>query len=110
MFYEEQVRQAIAQGHRRSGNGGAPPPIPPVWYRQPIYYKCNRLSVVGTGADIQWPSYSEFMDFELELALVIGRQVRALTPDNAADAVRSEERRVGKECVSQCRSRWSLYH
>src|SRR3546814_17015392 len=24
--------------------------------------------------------------------------------------VRSEERRVGKECVSKCRSRWSLYH
>src|SRR3546814_15233130 len=23
---------------------------------------------------------------------------------------RSEERRVGKECVSTCRSRWSLYH
>src|SRR3546814_5893635 len=25
-------------------------------------------------------------------------------------AVRSEERRVGKECVSTCRSRWSRYH
>src|SRR3546814_15488428 len=25
-------------------------------------------------------------------------------------ASRSEERRVGKECVSTCRSRWSLYH
>ena len=23
---------------------------------------------------------------------------------------RSEERRVGKECVSECRSRWSPYH
>src|SRR3546814_1357706 len=26
------------------------------------------------------------------------------------DADRSEERRVGKECVSTCRSRWSPYH
>jgi hypothetical protein len=25
-------------------------------------------------------------------------------------AVRSEERRVGKECISRCRSRWSPYH
>src|SRR3546814_2323954 len=25
-------------------------------------------------------------------------------------SVRSEERRVGKECVSTCRSRWSPYH
>ena len=24
--------------------------------------------------------------------------------------LRSEERRVGKECVCQCRSRWSPYH
>src|SRR3546814_3735186 len=28
---------------------------------------------------------------------------------NAANG-RSEERRVGKECVSTCRSRWSPYH
>src|SRR3546814_15118678 len=26
------------------------------------------------------------------------------------EAFRSEERRVGKECVSTCRSRWSPYH
>src|SRR3546814_11953577 len=26
------------------------------------------------------------------------------------DLVRSEERSVGKECVSTCRSRWSPYH
>src|SRR3546814_20746115 len=25
-------------------------------------------------------------------------------------SMRSEERRVGKECVSTCRSRWSPYH
>src|SRR3546814_6995558 len=28
----------------------------------------------------------------------------------ARDSKRSEERRVGKECVSTCRSRWSPYH
>src|SRR3546814_14736730 len=28
----------------------------------------------------------------------------------AIRAARSEERRVGKECVSTCRSRWSPYH
>src|SRR3546814_12281661 len=29
---------------------------------------------------------------------------------HAAKFGRSEERRVGKECVSTCRSRWSPYH
>src|SRR3546814_18236256 len=28
----------------------------------------------------------------------------------SATGERSEERRVGKECVSTCRSRWSQYH
>src|SRR3546814_13454426 len=28
----------------------------------------------------------------------------------ALHMLRSEERRVGKECVSTCRSRWSQYH
>ena len=37
------------------------------------------------------------------------------TNNSAADALsrkfsRSEERRVGKECASMCRSRWSPYH
>src|SRR3546814_12632455 len=30
--------------------------------------------------------------------------------DAVDEPVRSEERRVGKECVSTCRSRWSPYH
>src|SRR3546814_14493520 len=34
-------------------------------------------------------------------------QVLGLTVD---EAMRSEERRVGKECVSTCRSRWSPYY
>ena len=29
---------------------------------------------------------------------------------NGEEAVRSEERRVGKECALLCRSRWSPYH
>src|SRR3546814_5873603 len=34
---------------------------------------------------------------------------RLLFLDDLHD-MRSEERRVGKECVSTCRSRWSPYH
>src|SRR3546814_18586889 len=30
--------------------------------------------------------------------------------DSKIARIRSEERRVGKECVSTCRSRWSPYH
>src|SRR3546814_8619120 len=44
----------------------------------------------------------------VELAL---QRLPEQSPARAADlGTRSEERRVGKECVSTCRSRWSPYH
>src|SRR3546814_14775304 len=44
---------------------------------------------------------------EGELVIIDGEAGHVLaTPDD----IRSEERRVGKECVSTCRSRWSPYH
>src|SRR3546814_18199335 len=43
-----------------------------------------------------------------DIALVLGPPDSPLTRDRLVG--RSEERRVGKECVSTCRSRWSPYH
>src|SRR3546814_12320804 len=37
-------------------------------------------------------------------------EVAGIARSGATVAIRSEERRVGKECVSTCRSRWSPYH
>src|SRR3546814_15854960 len=42
------------------------------------------------------------------IAAEIGRAHDEL--QRTASVFRSEERRVGKECVSTCRSRWSPYH
>src|SRR3546814_12119702 len=36
--------------------------------------------------------------------------VEQLPENHSVPPLRSEERRVGKECVSTCRSRWSPYH
>src|SRR3546814_12298992 len=46
------------------------------------------------------------------IAVEIGCQSRKKVAEAPADRSnpRSEERRVGKECVSTCRSRWSPYH
>src|SRR3546814_18095689 len=45
-------------------------------------------------------------------ARLVGHMSSARAADAAAfrQTWRSEERRVGKECVSTCRSRWSPYH
>src|SRR3546814_4410439 len=49
------------------------------------------------------------------VAAIVERHGMLLVEDDiyrpfADDPPRSEERRVGKECVSTCRSRWSPYH
>src|SRR3546814_9443961 len=47
---------------------------------------------------------------EADLALLLFDARAGITPLDEHFANRSEERRVGKECVSTCRSRWSPYH
>src|SRR3546814_17715741 len=40
----------------------------------------------------------------------VGQFLQRLFIESVPVCQRSEERRVGKECVSTCRSRWSPYH
>src|SRR3546814_14142802 len=47
---------------------------------------------------------------EEELAPYLTGQEQRLSLTGPSLLMRSEERRVGKECVSTCRSRWSPYH
>jgi 2-keto-4-pentenoate hydratase/2-oxohepta-3-ene-1,7-dioic acid hydratase in catechol pathway len=47
--------------------------VPAAYRDQPIYYKGNRFSVVGHEHDVLWPRYSQYMDYELEFGIVIGR-------------------------------------
>lgn len=57
--------------------------VPDVWYKQPIYYKGNRFSVIGTGEDVYWPSYADKLDFELEFGLFIGKAGRDIAKSEA---------------------------
>jgi 2-keto-4-pentenoate hydratase/2-oxohepta-3-ene-1,7-dioic acid hydratase in catechol pathway len=59
----------------------------PVWYQQPIYYKCNRFSVIGPGEDILWPRYAELIDYELEFGIVIGRKGKDITREKAREHI-----------------------
>lgn len=57
--------------------------IPQVWYQQPIYYKANRLAVVGPEADVIWPTYAEVMDYELEFGFFIGKGGKNIAKEDA---------------------------
>ncbi len=61
--------QHVKKGFEKRGE-----PMPQEWYDIPVYYKSAHWSVVGPGDDVHWPSFTEKFDYELELAVVIGRQ------------------------------------
>src|SRR3546814_12363255 len=63
--------------------------------------------LVMFGILLQWPTLLTLLMFPV---LVVMYVRLARTEERDAIASRSEERRVGKECVSTCRSRWSPYN
>jgi len=59
--------------------------VPPEWYEIPAYWKGNPDAVFGPGDDIRWPPYTEKLDYELEMGLVIGRRAhRVAASDSTA--------------------------
>ncbi|MER5428483.1 fumarylacetoacetate hydrolase family protein [Streptomyces sp. NPDC002588] len=78
--FEEHV-----EGVRRSidGSGG----VPEAWYDAPTFYFTNPYAVIGPYDDVPVPPGSKVLDFELEVAAVIGREGRDLTPEQARDHI-----------------------
>jgi 2-keto-4-pentenoate hydratase/2-oxohepta-3-ene-1,7-dioic acid hydratase in catechol pathway len=61
--------------------------VPKTFYEQPIYYKANRFSVIGTEQDVYWPNYSKLMDFELEFGFYVRKKGVDITRDKARDYI-----------------------
>jgi len=58
-------------------------PIPPEWYKAPVYYKGNHRTIIGSDEDLPWPLETTKLDYELELACVIGRAGRDVSEQEA---------------------------
>ncbi|MEU9409922.1 fumarylacetoacetate hydrolase family protein [Streptomyces sp. NPDC048281] len=78
--FEEHV-----EGVRRSVDGSAG--VPERWYAAPTFYFTNPYAVYGPGDGIPVPPGSSVLDFELEVAAVIGGEGRDLTPEQARDHI-----------------------
>src|SRR5450631_1734779 len=64
----------------------------PDWYELPVFYFSNPYAIAGDGEDIAIPPGSAELDFELEVAAIIGRGGADLTPEEA-------EQRIAGYCV-----------
>jgi fumarylacetoacetate (FAA) hydrolase len=51
-------------------------PIPPAWYDAPVFYFSNPAGIRGPGDPVPKPESTSILDFELEIAAVIGAEGR----------------------------------
>lgn len=58
------------------------------FYEEPAFYMGNHTALLADGEPLRWPSHTEYLDFELELACVLARPVPADSgPDEAEEAI-----------------------
>jgi 2-keto-4-pentenoate hydratase/2-oxohepta-3-ene-1,7-dioic acid hydratase in catechol pathway len=78
LAFEDHVKRGA---ERRNGE------VPAYWYEAPVYYKGNHRQLLGPDDECPWPSYTEKLDFELELAMVVGTRGRDVSASDAADHI-----------------------
>jgi 2-keto-4-pentenoate hydratase/2-oxohepta-3-ene-1,7-dioic acid hydratase in catechol pathway len=83
-----QLRDFIAfEDHIAATSKKRGQPIPPEWYKAPVYYKGNPLTIIGPEEVLLWPLQTQKLDYELELACVIGRKGRDIPAEKAGDYI-----------------------
>jgi 2-keto-4-pentenoate hydratase/2-oxohepta-3-ene-1,7-dioic acid hydratase in catechol pathway len=76
--FEEHVRTA----RRKRGLD-----VVPEWYDVPVFYFTNHLAVKGPDEAVAGPAECEWLDYELEIACVIGKEGRNIAKEDAEDHI-----------------------
>lgn len=79
--FEEHV-EGVVKGVT-GGDGG----VVPEWYQAPTFYFTNPYAMVGAHDDVAVPPGCSVLDFELEVAAVIGRDGASVAPEDAGEHV-----------------------
>jgi 2-keto-4-pentenoate hydratase/2-oxohepta-3-ene-1,7-dioic acid hydratase in catechol pathway len=75
------------EGHVKKGFEKRGEQMPPEWYEIPVYYSSGRQNIIGPEDDVLWPSFTEKFDYELEIALVIGKTGRNVSAEGAREYI-----------------------
>ncbi len=76
--------EAHVEGMERGmGNPGAPEE----WFEAPVFLFMAPHAVTGPYDDVEYPPDTERLDFELEIAALVVRDVRNATPEEARNAI-----------------------
>ncbi len=73
--------------HVKTGFAKRNEKIPEAWYEFPVYYKGPTSGFIGPYDEILWPSYSNKLDYELELAIIIGKSGKNIEEEKANEHI-----------------------
>lgn len=59
----------------------------PEWYEIPVFYFSNHLAIKGPGEEIIKPVNCNWLDYELEIACIIGKEGRNISADEADEYI-----------------------
>ncbi len=71
------------EDHAKAGAARRKEALQKEWYDQPVYYKGNTREIYGPGETIPWPSFTRKLDFEFEIAAVVGKRGRDISVADA---------------------------
>jgi len=61
--------------------------VPKEWYEFPVFYFTNPNAMFGHEDEIPYPHYTNAMDYELEIAAVIGKEGMSIKPEDAPNHI-----------------------
>lgn len=73
--------------HVKTANQNRGRDVPPAWYEIPVFYFSNHTALFGMNDEITIPKGCEALDYELEVACVIGKAGRDIQPADAEDHI-----------------------
>jgi 2-keto-4-pentenoate hydratase/2-oxohepta-3-ene-1,7-dioic acid hydratase in catechol pathway len=57
------------------------------FFQRPFWYTSNRFSIAGPDETVTWPSYSQEMDYELEMAIIVGKGGTNISKEKAREHI-----------------------
>lgn len=82
------LRDAYAfETHVKTANKNRGREVPEEWYEFPVFYFTNPSTIYGPGEDIPIPTGTEAMDYELEVAAIIGVEGKNIPAGKAIEHV-----------------------
>lgn len=72
------------EGHVRTANQNRGQDVPDNWYKFPVFYFTNPNAIFGPDEEVPYPAYTDALDYELEIAIIVGKAGLNIQPEEAS--------------------------